>query len=61
VGWQESRSALGVSSRASKEAKGEETVWFLIKILIRVGRGDLGVNRNRMEQIRQAFQQQGSP
>ena len=27
----------------------------------RVGRGDLGVNRNRMEQIRQAFQQQGSP
>ena len=27
----------------------------------RVGRGDLGVNRKRMEQIRQAFQQQGSP
>ncbi len=27
----------------------------------RVGRGDLGVNRKRMEQIRQAFPQQGSP
>ena len=27
----------------------------------RVGRGDLGVNRKRMEQVRQAFQQQGSP
>lgn len=26
-----------------------------------VGRGDLGVNRKRMEQIRQAYQQQGSP
>jgi|GEM_PF-4281309 len=26
-----------------------------------IGRGDLGVNRKRMEQIRQAFQQQGSP
>ena len=26
-----------------------------------VGRGDLGVNRKRMEQIQQAFQQQGSP